>query len=265
MKLNLLAPKTGLLWIRQGIRLFLRQPLAMSGLFFMFMAVLSIASLIPLIGSVLALVMLPAATLGLMAASKEAEHGKFPMPVILATAFRAGRQRARAMMVLGALYAVCFMAVLGTSALMDEGEFAQLYLFGGPIDEELVSDPDFQLAMWVAALLYAPMSLLFWHAPALVHWHEVPPLKSLFFSAMACWKNKGAFFLYALGWFLILISAGLIVALSTSLLGNPAVAATIMLPLSLVLAAMFFSSVYGTFRDCFVQEPTEQPRIDEIA
>ena len=168
-------------------------------------------------------------------------------------------------MVLGALYAVCFMAVLGTSALMDEGEFAQLYLFGGPIDEELVSDPDFQLAMWVAALLYAPMSLLFWHAPALVHWHEVPPLKSLFFSAMACWKNKGAFFLYALGWFLILISAGLIVALSTSLLGNPAVAATIMLPLSLVLAAMFFSSVYGTFRDCFVQEPTEQPRIDEIA
>jgi hypothetical protein len=264
MKLNLLAPKTGLLWIRQGIRLFLRQPLAMSGLFFMFMATLSIASLIPLIGSVLALVLLPAANLGLMAASKEAERGKFPMPAILATAFRAGRQQARAMMVLGALYALAFMTVLGASALLDGGEFAQLYLFGGPIDEELVSDPDFQLALWVAALLYAPMSLLFWHAPALVHWHQVDPIKSLFFSAAACWKNKGAFFLYALGWFSILVGAGLIVALSTSLLGSPALAATVMLPLSLVLAAMFFSSVYGTFRDCFVQAPPEQPRVDEI-
>jgi len=265
MKLHLVPARAGLQWVKLGVKTFFRQPLAMAGLFFMFMAVLSIASLIPLIGSVLALVLLPAATLGLMAASKEAEHGKFPMPVILATAFRAGRQRARAMMVLGALYAVCFMSVLGASALVDDGEFAQLYLFGGPIDEELVSDPDFQLAMWVAALLYAPMSLLFWHAPALVHWHEVPPLKSLFFSAMACWKNMGAFVLYALGWFSILIGAGLIVALSTSLLGSPALAATVMLPLSLVLAAMFFSSVYGTFRDCFVQEPPEQPRIDEIA
>jgi hypothetical protein len=38
MKLNLLPAKTGLRWIKQGIRLFFRQPLAMSGLFFMFMA-----------------------------------------------------------------------------------------------------------------------------------------------------------------------------------------------------------------------------------
>jgi len=251
MKLNLLAPRTGLLWIRQGIRLFLRQPLAMSGLFFMFMAVLSIASLIPLIGSVLALVLLPAATLGLMAASKEAEHGKFPMPVILATAFRAGRQRARAMMMLGALYAVCFMAVLGTSALMDDGEFAQLYLFGGPIDEELVSDPDFQLAMWVAALLYAPMSLLFWHAPALVHWHGVAPAKSLFFSLVACVRNLRAYLVYGLVWLGVFLGTGLVVATAATLLGSPQAAGAVMLPMALLLAAMFFSSLWFTFRDTF--------------
>jgi hypothetical protein len=271
MKLNLLPAKTGLRWIKQGIRLFFRQPLAMSGLFFMFMAVLSVASLIPLIGSLLALVMLPAATLGLMAASQQAEQGKFPMPTILITAFRAGRQRARAMLVLGGLYPLCFMAVLGLSALCDGGYFAELYLFGGRIDEELVSDPDFQLAMWVAALLYAPMSMLFWHAPALVHWHEVQPVKSLFFSALACWKNKGAFLVYALGWMALLICAGLLVALSTRALGSPGVAAAVMLPLSLVLAAMFFSSIYGTFRDSFEQlpptdlHPPDLPRVDEIA
>lgn len=266
MKLNLLPAKTGLHWIKQGMRLFFRQPLAMSGLFFMFMAVLSLASLIPLIGSVLALVMLPAATLGLMAASQQAEQGKFPMPTILIAAFRAGRQRGRAMLVLGGLYALCFLAMLGISALFDGGDFAQLYLFGGRIDEKLVNEPEFQQAIWAAAILYAPMSMLFWHAPALVHWHEVQPVKSLFFSALACWKNKGAFLIYGLGWIVLLICVGLLVALGTRALGNPGMAAVIMLPLSLVLAAMFFSSIYSTYRDSFEQSPaTDPPRVDEIA
>ena len=266
MRLNLVPAKTGLIWVKQGIRLFFRQPLAMSGLFFMFMAVLSIASLVPLIGSLLALALLPAATLGLMAASKEAELGKFPMPAILATGFRAGRQRARAMMVLGGIYAVTFMLMLGISALFDGGDFAQLYLFGGRIDEELVSEPQFQTAMWVAVLIYAPMSLVFWHAPALVHWHDVTPIKSLFFSAMACWRNKGAFMVYAIGWCALFLVIGVVVSLVTSLLGSPAVAAASMLPAAMLMAAMFFSSVYGTFRDCFtVDEPPAQIRVDEIA
>jgi hypothetical protein len=27
-------------------------------------------------------------------------------------------------------------------------------------------------------VLYLPLSLLFWHAPGLVHWHGVPPVKA---------------------------------------------------------------------------------------
>jgi len=265
MRLNLVPAKTGLTWVKQGIRLFFRQPLAMSGLFFMFMAALSVASLIPLIGSLLALALLPAATLGLMAASKEAEHGKFPMPAILATAFRAGRQRARSVMVLGSIYAVGFILMLGISALFDGGDFAQLYLFGGRIDQEVVNDPQFQQAMWAAVLIYAPMSMLFWHAPALVHWHDVTPVKSLFFSAMACWKNKGAFLVYAIGWSALFLIIGVVVSLVTSFLGSPALAAASMLPAALVMAAMFFSSVYGTFRDCFaIDEPQPAVQVDEI-
>jgi len=42
MKLNIVPAKTGVLWVRQGIQTFWRQPIAMSGLFFMFMAVMSI-------------------------------------------------------------------------------------------------------------------------------------------------------------------------------------------------------------------------------
>jgi hypothetical protein len=198
-----------------------------------------------------------------MAASREAEQGRFPMPTIMAIGLRAGPRQLRAMLLLGGLYAIGFALVIGLSALIDGGEFARLYLLGGKIDEDVVSDPQFQAATWTAALLYAPLSLIFWHAPALVHWHQINPIKSLFFSAMACWKNIGAFIVYALGWFGSFLLAGVVVALLASLFDSPSVAATVMLPVALIMAAMFFSSLHSTFRDCFT--PDEPPtRIDEV-
>ena len=67
MKLNIVPARTGAAWVKLGIQTFFKQPLAMSGLFFMFMALLSVASLVPFVGSALALALLPAATLGLNA------------------------------------------------------------------------------------------------------------------------------------------------------------------------------------------------------
>ncbi len=265
MRLNIVPARTGLTWARQGVRMFFRQPLAMSGLFFLFMAVLSVASLLPLVGSALALALLPAATLGLMAATQEAERGRFPMPTILATAFHAGRQRARAMMVLGAWYAVGFLLILGLSSAFDGGDFARLYLFGGPITQELVERDDFQLALWAALALYLPLSLLFWHAPALVHWHGIAPAKAMFFSLMACWKNFGAFLVFGLVWFGLLLGVGLGVTLVATVLGSPEFAAVAMFPAVLVLVSMFFASLYFTFQGSFTSDDEALPRVDELA
>jgi hypothetical protein len=252
MKLNIVPARTGLLWVKQGMRAFWRQPLALSGLFFLFITAMSLASFVPVLGNALALGLLPAATLGLMAATREAEQGKFPMPAILVSAFRAGRQQARAMAVLGALYAVSFLAVLGLSALIDGGDFARLYLVGGTLSREMVESADFQSAMWLAMGLYLPLSLLFWHAPALVHWHGVPPLKSLFFSFVACLRNFGAMTVFALAWMGVFMSVGMLIMVLSVLLGQPGLMGTLMFPLALLLAAMFFSSIYFTFRDSFV-------------
>lgn len=265
MQLNLVPARTGLAWAKQGVRMFFKQPLAMSGLFFMFMALLSLASLLPLIGSALALALIPAATLGLMAATQEAERGHFPMPAILATAFRAGRQRARAMMVLGAYYALGFVLILGASSLVDGGEFARLYLFGGKITEEVVNRPAFQWALWTAMLLHLPLSLMFWHAPALVHWHAISPAKALFFSAMACWKNFGAYAVFGLVWFGLLLVVGLSVTLLATLLGSPEFAAMAMFPAVLVLVAMFFASLYFTFQGSFIADEGHPPSVDQLA
>lgn len=256
MKLNIVTAGTGAQWVKLGIQTFFRQPLALTGLFFLFMAAMSVATLVPLIGSALALACLPAATLGLMAATREANRGNFPMPSILITAFRAGKARLNAMLVLGGLYALGFLLVMAISALIDGGKVANLYLVGGRITEELVANAEFQSALWVTMALYIPLSLLFWHAPALVHWHGVSPVKSLFFSLIACLKNFKAFMVYGLAWMAVFLMGGLLLTVFAALVGNTAVVGVAMVPVALLMASMFFTSVYFTYRDSFI-EPGE--------
>jgi hypothetical protein len=254
MKLHLVPAKQGILWVKLGVQVFFRQPLAMCGLFFMFIALVSVLSLIPFIGGLLALVVIPAATLGYMAATNEAIKGKFPIPTILITAFRAGRERLSAMLVLGAAYAAAFLGVMGLSVLIDGGSFANMYLVGGPMDAQVITQPSFLVAMYVSLALYIPISLAFWHAPALVHWHGMSPMKSLFFSTVACFKNIGAFTVYGALWFALMLGAGLAVSLVGALLGGAQLAGVLMMPAILLVACMFFSSLFFTFHDCFIEE-----------
>lgn len=257
MKLQIVPARQGVVWFQQGVRTFMKQPLAFTGLFFMFMAAISLLSLLPVIGTPIALALLPAATLGLMAATEIADKGQFPMPQVLIAGFRAGKERLQSMVVLGVLYAVGFILLMGISATMDGGQFARVYLLGGELTPEVVLQGDFQTAALVAMVLYLPLSLLFWHAPALVHWHGISPVKSLFFSAVACLRNFWAFTVFGMVWMAAFLGVATGVAIVVSLLGNVELINAILFPVGLAMAAMFFTSFYFTYRDCF-DTPTEE-------
>lgn len=251
MKLHLVPAGQGTQWVRMGVRTFFRQPLALAGLFFMFLALASILSFIPVVGNVLALVLLPGITAGFMAASREAHEGRFPMPWVLIAPFRKGKATLQAILILGALYAVAIMLAMGASALADGGQFASIYLLGGNLTADLVKDDSFLLAALIATALYAPISLLFWHAPALVYWHGVSPVKSVFFSFMACRRNLAAFTIYGVAWMGLSMTAGMVVAIVGGLLGDAGLLGAIMMPTMMLIAAMFFTSQYFTFTDSF--------------
>ena len=264
MKLHIVPARTGITWVQLGVRAFWRQPMALAALFFMTMASMSLATMIPLVGPAIALALLPSATLAMMVASAEAMLGRFPTPAVLLVAFRTGQQRLRDMLVLGALYAVGFLAVMGLSALIDGGQFAKVYLGGAQLTKEIAQSASFQGAMWLAMLLYLPLSLLFWHAPGLVHWHGVPPVKALFFSIVACVRNFGAFLVYGLGWLGVFLLGGLVVSVVSALLAVAGLAGSaaggIMVGAAMMMAAMFFTSVVFTFRDCFEPSTTPTPQ-----
>ncbi|MCX7741772.1 MAG: BPSS1780 family membrane protein [Tepidimonas sp.] len=252
MRLQRVPARTGWQWVRQGLRTFARQPLAMAGLFFLFILLVSVLALVPVLGAPLALALLPAATLGIMAATQQAERGRFPMPTVLASAFAAGRERARAMLLLGALYALGSLLVIALATLLAGGGVEALGT--GEEGRPRLDDPVLVRNLAWQAVLYLPLGLLFWHAPALVHWHGVPPVKALFFSLVACWANKAALTVFILGWAAVFVVVALVLVLLGSLLGGAAVIQALLFPVASLLSAAFFTSLYYTFRDSFVND-----------
>ena len=252
MKLNIVPASSGIQWVKLGVQTFLKQPLALAGLFFMYTSAILVLSIVPFLGPILGGMLVPAATLGLMAATAEATKGKFPMPSVLLSAFRAGKQRARAMLVLGVIYTVASMSAWALGSLL-----------GGPPPATPATTaagemPPVDAGALFSLLLHIPLFVLFWHAPALVHWHGVTPTKSLFFSAVACLRNIGAFLMYVLAWSGVFFAVALLLGTLGLVFGGAALAKSVMFPTALLLASMFSTSIYFTFRDSFLAEPEEQ-------
>ena len=251
MKLQLVPARTGFTWVQLGVKTFVRQPLALAGLFFMFMAVVSVLSVVPLVGSALSLALVPAATLGLMAATREAAEGRFPMLRTLITGFRSGSARTRAMLILGGMYALSLLLLLGVASLFAGPQPLPADLAGAEVTPEMVQAAVFSTSLWVGMALYVPVVMAFWHAPALVHWHGMSPGKSLFFSLAACWANRSAMLAYGLGWLGVFLLGGLLLSLLGAMLGGSQALGFMLYPAVLLMASMFHTSIYFSYRDSF--------------
>jgi len=166
-------------------------------------------------------------------------------------AWRSGPVKRRAMLMLGGLYALGFMLVVGLAYLMDGGGFISAYLGGQAPDATQMASGAFQSAMWVFIGLHLPLSMLFWHAPALVFWHDVAPTKSLFFSIVACLRNFWALTVFAALWMVMMVLAVLALTTLATLFGNPGLVGMLLIPTLLLVASMFFTSLYFTYQDSF--------------
>ena len=265
MKLNIVPAGDGIQWVKLGIRTFMKRPLALTTLTFMYMAMGAIfLATQSAVGSLGAFLIVPAATLGFMAATKEALDGRFPTVRVFLSAFRAGRTRLVSMIVLGLLYtACCVLITLLVRALID------LPALPADFDGRTQPPPEFvsgfMQRLLLGTLLYVPVSLMFWHAPALVHWHAVSPAKSIFFSTVACVRNYKAMLLYNLAWMGIMVAIFMVMMVLMAATGRPELVAGILISLTPIGASVFFTSMYFTFRDSFVADEAsaEQPHPGE--
>lgn len=275
MKLHIVPARTGLQWVKLGIQTFWRQPMALTALLFISMAAVSIVGLVPFIGPYAALVLMPTVFLVMMLGSAEVSQNRLPSPSLVLAPFKAGKSRIQALAILGAFYTVGIVLISLLTSLLDDGTLAKLSLGNEPMTpelaEQIVQQPGFQAALWIGFALYNLLALLLWHAPALVQWHGVSPIKAVFFSVVACLRNFRAFFMYALGWVGLALAAGMALALVTVLLSaligsSAALAANILtIMLGMGLVTMFLTSAVFTFRDCFSPPDTERTlHVDDV-
>ncbi len=257
MKLNVLPASAGVRWVKQGLRTFFRQPLALSGLFFMFFAATWMIGLVPWVGPLLKFVLVPSGVLGMVLAAREADQGRFPMPGLMLAAFRHGPARARAMLMLGVWWAASIALMLGLCALVDGGELAHKYLAGAAITEADMQNQRLIGSLWLAAGLSMLLSILFWHSSALTFFAGLSPPKSLFFSLVASKRNFLAYTVYCLLWSAVWLLIFMVTVSVLLAVGGPSWALGGAGPLFMLLGAMMFTSIYFTFRDTFEMSEAE--------
>lgn len=241
---------TGINWIRQGFAIFRKQPAELAMLFLLYMLLMFSLSLIPLIGQLLPLLLVPVFSMAFMQACVQIEAGKKVLPNLLLTGFRS--PALGTLLRLGLLYLLAAIIAIAASALVDDGMFWKLMSGQISADEEKLPMNDLPLAMMVAGLVYTPFAMAFWHAAPLAAWQRMGLFKAVFYSFFAVRRCGMAFLAYGLGWVVIGIALPAIVsAVLALLLGKTLVTVMLLTPLSVILTIVMYCSFYPTYVEVF--------------
>ncbi|MGE5130207.1 MAG: BPSS1780 family membrane protein [Sphingomonadaceae bacterium] len=241
----------GLRWLGDGWRLFRVAPFAWIALVFVYWMLMSIASMLPVVGIALASILVPPFSVGFMAVSRAAARRAPLAPQLLFSGFT---ERLEAQLLLGGIYLACLALLLAASALADGGAMAHWLVTGERPAEEALQSGAFLMALASAAALYLPVMFAFWFAPVLAAWHGMGAAKALFFSLFGCLMNWRAFLAYGAAAALLIAAAPIAVltALDWMLRGAlRAQAVTLLLPLLLVILPTLLASFYASYRDIF--------------
>jgi len=252
MQARIVETGRGARWLADGWRMFRAAPLGWIAMVFAYWLIMTFVSIVPLVGVAAASIMVPAFSVGFMAAARAADRRA---PVELAQLFDGFRHHLRSQIVLGVIYFVCLGVVLAATALADDGALAGWMLAGRRPQDEVMRSDGFLAALGCAALLYAPILMMFWFAPPLAAWHEIAPAKSLFFSFFACLMNWRAFLAYGAVSALVALALPLAVLSAVMLASLQVAAVSLVFPLLIVLLPTLFASFYASYRDVFGYEP----------
>lgn len=270
LHLQTVPARNGLLWIRHGFKVFQRKPMAMSGLFSVFLFAAFVLLMVPVVGVVLLLMSLPLLTLGFMLATHQVLQDQTPTMSVYIAPLKITRERRNAQLLLCAVYALATLLISLLSEWIDNGSFdalQKLVADGAPADQiaEAAANPQLFWGALSRLGLAALLSVPFWHAPALIHWGGQGLMQALFSSTVALWRNRAAFAWNALIWMSIVLCLGLGLGLLTSLLGIGQLLPLLAVPLGLFLSTVFYASLYFTFVDCFMSGTPEDLLSDKTS
>lgn len=243
--------KDGWLWVKQGFALFRKQPAEMSTLFLAYMFLMLALGIIPVLGQVLPLILVPVFAMSFMQACLLVEKGQRVYPNLLLLGFRDPARNT--LFKLGVLYLLAATVAVAVSRLADDGMFWRAMMGGGLSAQDLEAGVGgMRIAMLIAAAVYVPAAMAFWYAAPLIVWQRMPLGKALFYSFFTVRRAGGAFLLYALAWIVIAVMVPTLISLAITLMtGSINAVIFILLPISIILTVVMYCSFYPTYTAVF--------------
>lgn len=249
--------KAGMHWIKMGWMIYRKQPIVLTTLFLSYLFAVSVLTLIPVLGMLVPPLLLPGITFGFFKAAEATILDKPIFPSLLIAGFYEpgkpfNQAQAIELLILGVFYLTGLSAILMLASLVDGGIMLNMMSSTEKID--LSDDQKVAMAegLMVAICLYIPLSLILWHAPALVVWEGQKAIKAVFFSAVACWRNKVPFMVYGVGWLTLLLSIPMSLSILFNLLfEDPALIRMLVLPVLIVMNTVFVCTFYPMYKATF--------------
>lgn len=257
LTLKPVEPASGVRWVRDGIALFARKPLAFVALFIVYMATaMLMVALLPMVGFLLAMTTVPLLSLGFMVAGQSALLGGPVSPLQFIEPLRSGASKRRSLIALCLVFGACALAILLLCDMLSGSAMQRIQALiakGGTQAEldAILGEPGVNQAVVSGLLLASLLSVPYWHAPALVHWGGQSAGQALFSSTLAVWRCKSAFLLYGLSWVGLMVAIGLVGAVALMLVGTGRAGYFVLLTLNLLVTTTFYVSLLFTFNDSF--------------
>lgn len=131
------------------------------------------------------------------------------------------------------------------------------WLVDAPTDMTQLTLQGVLLNLLPLLIIMIPVFMAFCFAPVLTAWHDMPPGKAMFFSFVATWRNLGAFFMHFFNCLIVVMAAGFVRVVFSSLLPGmgDAVGYLLQLIMLLVFVPTMMASIYIAYREIFEATP----------
>lgn len=239
----------GLQWVNAGFRLYRRNPLLLSAAFGVMFGVVMALGLVPVIGGALSDLASPLVVAGFMAAYRALDEGReLELPHLLAGA----QGPLIPLMTVGAVQLLGMLAIgqvmLGMG--FDPQAIMEVAKRGDASQQEMQAVLNQSLpAVFTGLLLFAPLMMATWFAPALVLFGGARPLTALGVSLKAVVRNWAAMLLNSFALGLLLFVSALIPFLLGLLVAMP----------------VLLGSLYASYQAIFAVWSDEAQAVDSLA
>lgn len=182
-----LVARQGLQWVNEGFRLYRENPLLLSAAFGLLFGIIAAANLIPVIGSVLSELISPLMVAGFMGAYRTLDRKE----ALQWPHFIVGIQRCwLSLLVIGAVQLLGMLVI--SQVMLRMGFDAQAVMVSAQKGDQVVLQNALNQALpavMTGMVLFIPLIMATWFAPALILFGNAPPSQALLISLRAVARN----------------------------------------------------------------------------